>query len=147
MKCCLISTFYPNFIKKIMRGKCTYSWIEWQWVEYEPHLRLYTNHTYGCIRTTLTVVNGTFRFLHFMSYWEKILYRSFITYFIQSQYIVNNTQFWLHVSANQTILRPVFIIWKYIQCVRALCDPILFTLIKAKIIPVFNNFNFKLIYF
>ena len=35
----------------------------------------------------------------------------------------------------------------YIQCVRTLWYPILFTLIKAKIVPVFNNFSFKLMYF
>jgi len=32
---------------------------------------------------------------------------------------------------HQTILRPVFIIRRYIQCVLALWDPVLFTLIKA----------------
>ena len=72
---------------------------------------------------------------------------------------------------HQTVLRPVFIIRRYInplnaklnpichllallgahlifhvsrirvKCVRTLWDPILFTLIKAKIIPNFSNFN------
>jgi len=65
----------------------------------------------------------------------------------QHQYTVNNTQFWLHVRFHQTILRPIFIIWLYIQCVPTLSDPILFTLIKAKLIPIFNNFISKLMYF
>jgi hypothetical protein len=50
----------------------------------------------------------------------------------QHQYIVNNIEFWLHVSVYQTIIRPIFIKWRYIQCVRTLWDPILFTLIKSK---------------
>jgi len=57
----------------------------------------------------------------------------------QHQNIVNNTQFWLHVSVYQTTIRPGLIISKYIQCVHTLCDSMLFTPIKAKIIPSFNT--------
>jgi len=47
---------------------------------------------------------------------------------------------------HQTFLRPIFIIWRYIQCVGALWDTISFKLIKAKIIPVLKNFNSNLMY-
>jgi len=75
----------------------------------------------------------------------------FIKYFIQSQHNFN-IQSTIHSFGymfrfHHTILMPVFIIWRYIRCVRVLWDLVLFTLIKAKIIPVFNNFYSKLMYF
>ena len=80
-----------------------------------------------------------------------LCYSIFIKYFIQSQCNIN---IWSIIHSfgymfcfHQTILRPIFIIWMYIQYVCILWDPKFFTLIKAKIIPVFNNFNSRLMYF
>ena len=65
----------------------------------------------------------------------------------QPQYTVNNTQFWLHVSVSSNHHQVNIYFMKYIQCVHNLWDPIESTLIKAKITPVFNNFNCNLMYF
>jgi hypothetical protein len=65
----------------------------------------------------------------------------------QHQYVVNNTRFWLHVSVSSNHPQATICYMKYIQCVHTLWDPILFTLIQAKIIPVFNHFNSKLMSF
>jgi len=55
------------------------------------------------------------------------------------QYIVSNTQLWLHVSVSSNHLQAIIYYMKVIQCVRTLWDTILFTLIKAKIIPLLKK--------
>jgi len=73
-----------------------------------------------------------------------LCYSILIKYFIQSQHTINilsiTHTFGYTFRFHQTILRPIFIICRYIQCVGTLWAPILFTLTIAKIIPVFNSF-------
>jgi hypothetical protein len=79
--------------------------------------------------------------------WTRVIdiHEVFYSVTIQQQYIQSIIHsFGYMFRFHQTILGPIIIIWKYIQCVRTLWDPILFTLIKAEIIPFFNNFSSKL---
>ena len=58
-----------------------------------------------------------------------LCYKIFLKYFIQSQHNIKIQsiiqRFCYMFLIHQTILRPIFVIWMYIQCLRTLWDPIL----------------------